>query len=66
MIPVDEYIKLELGWFDIDQIEDNDWEANGAGYNPVRTFCDGPYERLGYGCYRRLPADVGYEVDGDS
>jgi len=63
MIPVDEYIKLELGWCDIDQIEDNDWEANLANLNPVRTFCDGPYEELGNGCYRRLPANVGSECE---
>ena len=58
MIPVDEYIKLELGWRDIGQIEDDGSETNIGDPDLVGMFCDGPYEELEEGCYRRLPTNT--------
>ena len=36
-------------------------DGEPIGFNPVRTFCDGSYEELEEGCYRRLPANIGSE-----
>jgi hypothetical protein len=54
MIPVDKYIRENLGWADIEQyLQDED----GIGPYPARTFADGPYLKLEDGCYWRLPAE---------
>jgi hypothetical protein len=53
MIPVDEYIKHQFGWADVDKY----FDEQGEGANPVKTFSDGPYLKLQDGCYWRLPAE---------
>ena len=54
MIPVDRYMKDGLGWNDLDiDIE----EEYTEGDNPVRIFSDGPYVRIGEGCFYRLAVD---------
>ena len=42
-----------------DPLDDDDWydDDKPFGPKPVRTFCDGPYEDLGDGCFHRLPAN---------
>ena len=57
-VPVDEYMRDGLGWRDVVNEEsfDDDLDEFGVRFhNPVNEFCDGPYQQIGGGCYRRLP-----------
>ena len=55
-VAVDEYIRMELGWQDIvDDLVDDELDDLHVGYSPVNEFCDGPYQKLESGCYRRMP-----------
>lgn len=57
-VPVDEYIRRELGWQDIVDEDSDAADIDGIELmyaRPVSEYCDGPYQSIGYGCSRRLP-----------
>ena len=54
-VPVDEYIRRELGWRDIIDEDDDTGDLEVGSFNPMKEFFDGPYLDLGPGCHRRMP-----------